>query len=453
MATIKESARKLLSADGEKLIKSDEVKKKLNSGVDSVYNHQSDETVTSRSNQSISLAKAMELADGGQTNTINNNITDPIVDRLKVQLGFNDSSEVIFTEEVAPIKALATAEGNIVSGVISHTGVQVQINRVSGVGGDQLEDAVVARNAMDVFAERKQNGGWDAAAEIVIRTENASGLRQACPYDTLDTWEPELGNGLAKIAAGLSFEVAKKFFEEAKDKDEKTRMDILTVCTRNKNAELLDQIAGDIFVRDLNLDLGNRKDQLVYNQLISIFKMRRGTLGVTANNASCTTLTIGMPHSRYSLSDSVIWTNENKLKHIKTITTAKGTVYMASSYDYKQIFTVPVKIDLVPEEVLKDIAKWEQMALRYGANQSRHIMGFPIKPMDDDLLQYLNRYNTVLRPTVYEALGLSEGANQIAKMDLLEKTEILAGLIISNYKDSIFTKAASAIAAEGEGAV
>lgn len=450
MATIKETARKLLSNDGERLIKSNEVKEKLNSGVDSVYNHQADETVTSRSTQSISLAKAIELADGGQSNVTNNNITDPIVDQLKVQLGFKGSTEVIFTEPVAPIKALATAEGNIVSGVISHTGVCVKINRTSGVGGDQLEDATVSRTAMDVFAERKQNGGWDQATETVTRTENASGLRQACPYDTQDTWNPELGNKLAQIAAGLSFKVADEFFKEAKEKDDKTRMDILTVCTRNKNGELLDQMAGDIFIREMNLDLGNKKDQLIYNQLVSTFKMRRGSLGVTANNASCTTLTIGMPHSRYSLSDSVIWTNENKLKHIKPITTAKGTVYMASSYDYKQLFTVPIDIDLVPDEVLKDIALWEQMALRYGGNQSRHIIGIPVKAMDDEVMEHLNKYNTSLRPTVYEALGLTEAANQAAKVDIVEKMEALVGIILSSYKDAIFTKAASTIAGEGE---
>lgn len=447
MSTIIDKAKSLLTETGECLKKSDKVIAQLNSGTGSVYNSEAG-TVLGRDANNISLAKAMAMLEGSDSQSSGNTITDPIVDQVKVQLGFKESKKVCFTEVVAPTKALATAEGSITSGVITHTGVRVEIHKTSGVGGDQLEDATVARNSTDVFAKREQNGGWNPETGVVTRTENASGLRQACPYDTGNTWEPETGNLLAQIASGISYEAANKYFDKASKDTDSARIDVLTVCTRNKNGPQLDQIASDFFSSKMNLDFGNKKDILIHNQLMGLFRGRRGSLGVSANNASCQTITIGMPQSRHSLNASVIWTNEQKLKHVKQITTSNGVVYLASSYDQRQLFTVPWDIDLVDPSLLEDIAKWEQMALRYGVNQSRHIMGYAVKDLDGEVMKDLKRYSTTSRPTVYEALGLSETVNKEVKATLVKGALQLAGEILSDFKDAVLTKAAGNFADE-----
>lgn len=443
MSTIIEKAKDLLSPNGERLKKSDEVKAQLNSGTKSVYNTQAG-TVLERTNNNISLAKALLMIDGnGSDDSDSNNITDPIVDKVKVQLGFGGSTEECFTEVVAPTKALATAEGAITSGVVTHTGVRVEVNKTSGVGADQLDDAMVARNSTDVFAKREQNGGWDSTTETVTRTENASGLRQACPYDPTNTWNPEIGNLLAEIAAGISFAISKDYFDYAATLDAETRMDILTVCTRNKNGPQLDQLASTFFCNHMNLNLGSKKDELIHSQLMGLFRSSRGALGVNANNATCSTLTIGMPQSRHSMKDSVVWSNRSKLSHIKEITTNNGVIYLASSYDQRQLFTVPYDSDRVDEDIYEDIASWEQMALRYGVNQSRHILGFPVLDLNKEVMEDLGRYLDDGRPTVWEALGLNEKANRAVKAQLVELTYKLASSILTDYKDAVLTKAAN----------
>lgn len=441
MSTIIDKAKSFLTDKGESLKKSEEVRKLLSAGNKSVYNSEAG-VIVSRDNNNISLAKAMSMLDSGGGESSNNNITDPIVDQVKVQLGFKGSTEVCFTEVVAPTKALATAEGSITSGVVVHTGVRVEVTKTSGVGGDQLDDAMVARNATDVFAKREQNGGWDPEKGIVTRTENASGLRQACPYDAFNPWEPEIGNALAQIASGISYEVARKYFERVVKEDPELAEDILMVCTRNKNGPQLDQLASDFFCSKMNLDLGKKRDRLFHSQMMSLFRGRRGSMGVNANNASCQTITIGMPQSRHSLSDSVIFTNDQKLRHIKQITTDNGVVYLASSYDQRQLFTVPWDIDLVDDNILKDIAAWEQMALRYGVNQARHILGYEPTPLETDIMTDLSRYSDKTRPTVYEALGLSSNKNKMIKAQLVTLATQVAGEVLSDYKDAIFTKAA-----------
>lgn len=441
MSTIIDKANALLTDNGERLKKSEEVIAQLNSGKKSVYNSEAG-AIIERDNNNISLAQALKMLDNPDSGDSGNNITDPIVDRIKVQLGFNGSTGECFIEGVAPTKALATAEGAITSGVMVHTGVKVEITKTSGVGGDQLDDAMVARNSTDVFAKREQNGGWDPDKKIVTRTENASGLRQACPYDPFNTWEPEKGNLLAQIASGISYEVASNYFEKIKAESEELRTAVLTVCTRNKNGPQLDQIASDYFSSKMNLVLGKKKDNMIHGTLMRLFRGRRGSIGVNANNATCSTITIGMPQSRHSINESVVWTNSQKLGHIKTITTDNGTVYLASSYDQRQLFTVPWDIDLVDEKVLKDIAAWEQMALRYGVNQSRQILGYAPVALDEKIMEELSRYSGTDRPTVWEALGLNMGINKAVKNNLVKLALDTAADVLTDFKDSVLTKAA-----------
>lgn len=438
--TIIETARKMLSKDGAKLVKTEEIKSRLANPNTSVYAQES-ASIKERGERSMDLGSI--LAQEGEISENDQQDFDrPIVDILMMQKGFYNSSEIIYSEEVAPAKALLAAEGGISEGKYYHTGVITEIRRTSGYGSLGLEDADTARFSTDIFAKRDQRGGWDPEKETVTRVDNVSGLLFVSPVDMADPEDPEAGNLLGDIASGISYRLARPYYDIAAGFDYEDRFNIMMLCTRNANGPVLDRLARETIISNLALDVTKAHDQKVLAQLLATFRQARGSICVTANSPTGQTLRIGLPHSEHSVSSVIKWSNEQKRRHVKKMVTSSGEViYMASAYLNHQLFTVPVDLDLVESEILEDLAGWQQQALRFCVNQSRKILGFSPKALDTELLGDLEKYVIDEYPTVYEALGLSPTDSDKAKSQIYTETLGKIHEIIADYQNAVATKA------------
>lgn len=449
--TISDYARGLLDSSGEVLVKSEEVIKRLNDPTTSIYTTEA--TQVTRRSDTMGLGKVLEQTGEASENQLSD-LDQPIVDKYAMQEGFFGSQEIIYTEGVAPLKALLSSEGMISEGKYYHTGVTTEVLKSTGVLEEELDDAFTAREATDVFAKREQAGGWDKEKGIVTRKDNISGLRMTAPFEYSDPWQPEIGNRLGKIASGLAYKFAEPFYDfvnEEYSPEEKTA--VLLVCTRNANGPVLDRRARERYISGLHLNMSDNHSVALLGDLMRQFRVARGSLAVPANSPSNSVLRIGMPFAEHSISGKVIWSNEQKLRHIKELSLSSGEmVYMASSYLNHQLFTVPIDLDLLEDErdesgnvvrnhLFSDLALWQQLAMRYCVNQSRKILGFQAMGIDPKELDSLSEYEINDYPTVYDALNLSEETNTEAKRRILSSVEKYVSESIISWKEAVEAKA------------
>lgn len=441
MGTIIESAKGLLNEKGTILNKAEEDIKRLSNPSTSVYASET-KSITDRTRVGRSLANL--LADLGDIQSDQPlGITHPIVDYLQVQKGFNGDDTTVYKCNVASTKALLYAEGGVTEGKIFHTGVITQIDQAVGIQEYGLEDSFVGRIASPMFAKRDNQGGFNPEDKTVTKKENASGIDFRAPYDASNPWEPELGNKLGQIAAWLANLSAVPFYNEASGFQSSRKKAILTVCNRNANGPTLDRKAEEFFSRRINpmgdLDLD---DQMAVRSLLNEFRSRRSTIGIEANSPSCETLKIGMPYCEYSFSPSIKWTNAEKQRRVKKVQVAGGqTVYMAPSYMNFQLFTVPIRLELIPAAMITDIIVWQHCAMVYCVNQARHILGYETFPIDNKTISYLEHYiqDKPIR-RVYEALGLTEEENTETKKMISAGASRLMEEIYAEFTESIENK-------------
>lgn len=450
MMTIIENAKLLLTQDGEKLVKDSKTIERLSNPQTSVYSSEAGEIIGR--NPNMGLGKVLQQTGEGSEKQLSD-FDHPIVDRYKMQMGFNGDETVAYTETVAPLKALLCAEGSITEGKYYHTGVTTEISKSVGVTGDALDDAYTARESTNVFAKRDQEGGWDPVQQIVTRTDNVSGLIMTAPFDYFDPWEPDLGNRLGEIASGIAYRMAEPFYNwAAENYSEEEKKQVLTVCTRNANGPTLDRMAREQFIAGLHIDVTNRDQAVLLAELMKMFRSARGSLAVPANTASNSTLRIGMPYAEHSVAGSIVWTNEQKVRHVKELEANGGQkIYMASSYMNHQLFTVPIDLDLLDEddEIFNDLATWQQLAVRYCVNQSRKILGFsPIAISDSELNKFAD-YEGIDYPSVCDALDLSDSDNEVSKRMVLAAVNEYVRSSIVSWKEAVETKALNKYMNEG----
>lgn len=437
----------MLTSDGSLLKKSDSIKERLGNPQESVYSSEAG-SVDSRSSN-MGLGSVLQQT-GEVSESQAQDFDQPIVDNLSMQRGFFGDVDIDYTENVAPMKALLAAEGSITEGKYNHTGVVTEVVRSAGLGDEIIDDAYTGRDATDVFAKRDQRGGWDPDTETVTRTDNVSGLIMAAPFLFTDPWDPETGNLLGDIAAGIAYKMAEPYYEKvASQYSAQMKEAVLTVCTRNANGPALDRMAREMYIAGLHLDTTNKEQYAILSELLRTFRAARGSLAIPANTPSSTTLRMGMPYSEHSIARQIVWSNERKLRHIKEMRLSSGeVVYMASSYMNHQLFTVPVDLDLVDEDLFEDLVKWQQMAMRFCVNQSRSILGYDVVDLDQEIIDDLTKYTGIEYPTVAEALGLDEATNRKVKEHVVKAVREYVGTSMTGWREAVEAKALNKFVSE-----